>query len=782
MTQLEKFKRTIATLKTGGWGPLFDHLGIDLDSEYLKSDLLRVVEDVDSIRLLPGFEELCSNANKLIEPGKPAESILFHALASPAVNTDPNGKRFTVFPSPTDLDVAENIVFGLQPPSVPDLKARFAGLQLAVGVFARDYRQKSGTVHGNHADMIFSRTGISRVGTLDAHWDGESRSYQPLLASDDKHAFRVMPCRYGVYVAVKLKGNQSNFGPFKADRTFEASKKFGNRPPQSTRHDVDHDFWVPVHKLFSGADCLKSSVIGSSLIEEHFNEKLRRIHLENMGRPRSFQSGFNVPEINSAPFVKHEGIAEFLDHEVHGSGTLSAIAKPRLVEPAVNLEGEPLTVNVPNSGQVLSSSYYIVARRGRRAPEYVHVRTQLKNNGSERNLNEIKDIAGTVRRGRVGNSSPYKARHYNDFTGDGWLIAQVTGLQGEISRRLPAYSIISAPNFYPYVSQSELLDWSLDEVSDDVRDNLWAVEPLALCDQRDPANLSLSRLGGPFAADDRTISAMVGLIDSAHQYGSTHSSERIRRASFLPDTAAGVFAPGWDISRDFDIEKNEWHLAAHGLGSPFPEDAKLCAAISAYWPAVSPDTSRSSQSMTNRNPRIIAPMTDREVGMEDAPPWDGVLGSRVVNVSGVDHIEEDDYDHIDYVQSALDGLFTMSETMKVDQPTYQSRILATNRMFDVLESGVGSADLRMLSFSPAHSEDPDLIEEVNSIATLTEPVHTFTMVDTDVTRSLVQDPNEATRWLRRDRITAEIKVFVGENGVVVWRLKGEDWQVAFPPL
>jgi hypothetical protein len=65
------------------------------------------------------------------------------------------------------------------------------------------------------------------------------------------------------------------------------------------------------------------------------------------------------------------------------------------------------------------------------------------------------------------------------------------------------------------------------------------------------------------------------------------------RFSSLPDDCAGVFAPGWDVAADRLPGRNgAVHLAAYGLGSPFPEDAKLCAALSTFWPAVAPDVFR----------------------------------------------------------------------------------------------------------------------------------------------------------------------------------------------
>ena len=59
------------------------------------------------------------------------------------------------------------------------------------------------------------------------------------------------------------------------------------------------------------------------------------------------------------------------------------------------------------------------------------------------------------------------------------------------------------------------------------------------------------------------------------------------RHTGLPDDAAGIFHPGWDVGLTFNSVFE--HLINDTLGSPFPEDVKLCAAISSYWPGVVPD-------------------------------------------------------------------------------------------------------------------------------------------------------------------------------------------------
>jgi hypothetical protein len=150
------------------------------------------------------------------------------------------------------------------------------------------------------------------------------------------------------------------------------------------------------------------------------------------------------------------------------------------------------------------------------------------------------------------------------------------------------------------------------------------------------------------------------------------------RHTYLPDGASGEFAPGWDVSKDrtMDVE----HLAAYGLGSPFPEDSKLCAALAAYWPAAAPDAGRSFYSEYQMYP-TVSPLTDQEIGQVGDLPWDGISGPKIVKFEGTSFVEYYKNVYVDYVENSLKNRFTLKLTGKVDTNKYKSRILAMARAY-----------------------------------------------------------------------------------------------------
>lgn len=660
-----------------GWGDLLARHGLDIGASDLRGELLRDLPHID--RTVPGFEDFAAEGRRGIEPGNPARSLLFHALASPNVVSGSDGRDLEAFPTGHEIEVIEDLVFGIAPPSLVEIAARFPNALLAIMVFATEYRPAIDTVHRRHADLCFARTGVARVGTSAPRYDPRNRGFLPFVDGDD-HAIRVLPAAYAPYLAVQLLGDRGLFGPMNFNLVQDGDE---------TRH-----FWVPLHKLFAGPECLRGLDLGVALETRHLNEKLRRMHRE-LGR--THDTGWREPDIDAVPFVFGEGIAQLATDTDERSGLLVPVPHDPLVQPA-QYRGEPLTFVVPPEPDNQWSPSLTVpaaANGARRAPEYVHARHALDDEGAVRDLNDVPDVADQVATGG------YRALHYVDFTGDGWVEAVCPELATQVPRNIPAYSLVTAPDFYPATSQRELVEWWLQRVPRALREAVWETPPLTLSDHRMAPNIQLP--GARFRAEDTTPTAIVTLpIGERGQRPLVRAAGR--RSPHLPDAASSVFAPGWDTSRD-ELD-GVTHLAAYGLGSPFPEDAKLCAALSSFWPAVAPDSGRSfSQPFPT-----VSPLDDAELGSVGALPWDGIEGPRSEPAEEPRTLRYASFDHVDYVDSALEGRFSLALTGQVDTEEYTARILATLWAHRLAGVDRGDRSRRVVSFRGLAADDDELQE------------------------------------------------------------------------
>ena len=664
-------------LAPAGWAELLSAHGLDVGAADLRAELLRELPAID--RDVPGFEDFADEGSRAIEPGRPSHSLLYHAFASPNVLTSVDGEALDAFPTLAEIDAVQNLVFGIEPPSLPEVAARFPGALMAVAVFAAEYRPAPETVHRRHADLCCSRTGVARVGTAPPRYDAAGRGFVPFV-EDDEHAFAVLPSQFQPYLAIQLRGLFDLFGPmnFSLGQFFEPS----------SAGDENRSFWVPVHKLFDGDECLRGLSLSVSLEARHVNEKLRRVHRELIRQGHN--TGWKAPKIDEPPFVFTDGIAE-LDDEL-GPGVLSPVVHSHLVE-AASYDDKPLTFRVPADADNGWSPSLLIRddENFRHAPEYVHVRHAVGADGEIEDLNDEPDVAERVRAGG------YRALHYVDFSGDGSIAAEVPELAVQIPRNVPAYSLVTAPDFYPNCDQRELIEWWTQRVPTALRGRVWQTAPLTLSDERLAPNLQLPDVD--FRAEDDTVSAIISLPAEVVAAQRPLDVPGTARHAHLPDGAAGVFAPGWDTSRD--RTDGVAHLAAYGLGSPFPEDAKLCAALSSFWPAVAPDAGRSfSQPWPT-----ATPLTDEEIGSVGDLPWDGVSGPRMVED---DVVEYTHFDYVDYVQSALDGSFTLALTGAVGVAEYEARVLVAARAYLALEIEPDDRDWRLLSFRAVQDGDDEL--------------------------------------------------------------------------
>lgn len=629
-------------------------------------------------RELSGLEDFASGGQRAVTAGQPSLSLLYHVLASPLVTRDHLGSPFGGFATPAELDTLENFIFSLAPVALPKFITDNGGAsKVAVVVFAAEYRPAADTVDGRQADLTFSRTGIARVGTASPRYLPEARGFWP-EDEDNAHNFRVVPAKFSAWLAVKKKGAATRVSPSPENQQAQAAG------------DANRDFWVPVHKLFAGPECVAGKSLSVSFATKLFNLKIQRIHV-SLG---------TVPPPNGFPYVIVDGeIGALSAVASFGPGWLVPKVRPSLVEPAI-VNGKAVTFTVTKN-KVGPFAAYEPGTPG--VPEYVHARTRV-NNGVFEDLNDETKVILAMKK------KNYQALHYVDYTGDGWVTATVPELAG--LSVLPAYALVSAPDLFPSSGQLELSEWShSSQVPEHFREGLWNRLPTPLSETRLPANLQLQ--GTPFKAADTTVTALVGMGAPAGLPGVWPVQPDARRSSMLPDDAAGVFFPGWDVARDrVPGPGGATHLAAYGLGSPFPEDAKLCAALSTFWPAVAPDVFRTFVNVIGSANGTIAPLTDEEIGQSGTLPWDGIAGPREIMVNGQPFIEFAAFLNADYVRQAVENRFSIRLTARVGVEEYQARILAACRMYSVL-ANLGSItaardECLMLSFREVSSGDSEL--------------------------------------------------------------------------
>ena len=697
MALIDDVKAACDRLAPLGWrNVLLGMTGGQLDiqqstSAALKAELTKILTVID--RTVAGFSDFSLSGTKAITAGSPANSLVYHALASPNVIAGISG-----FPTLKEIESVENYVFGVQPPTLRSLKTR-AGLtgsqRLSVVLFAYEYRPARDTCTRRQADMVFSRTGISRVGTRPAVYDAQIRGFQPQVA-DDPFAFRVCPARFAAFLAVRKKGS-------------------GTTIMRARQGDNALDFWVPIHKLFNGTECVSGLNLQVEFSAFHYNDKIRRTRTVTLGMA-------GVPAM--APFQFSVGIAELSTDPAFGAGIVMPVPHPRLVEPAA-LNGQFVTYTVPRGAKAFAALEPGATQAAdgseiRPAPAYVHARTQVRD-GVAIDLNNDParpDVNDTVSKGN------YQALHYVDFTGDGQINVSVPAFSGkpEVAAAIvPCYSLVAAPDFFPSAGQRELFE--------SVPSDLWGVAPFPLCDTRLPANLQMP--GNRFSATEKTISAVVALFGPAPAGTNIPQSFDVDRHSCLPDDCAGVFAPGWDVSTDRKRVSGArvQHLAAYGLGSPFPEDSKLCAALSTFWPAVAPDASRSMSPNTG-NPGLratVAPLTDEEIGQVGSLPWDGVVGPKVSTFGGVEFLDCEKFLHVDYVKNALEGRFTPRLTTQVSSEEYRLRMQAIAKCYRTVG---GDRNVRfVVSFRKVSAGDPELQRaQLDSSTVLSGEVYRIDMI------------------------------------------------------
>lgn len=708
MTLVEQLKTVVLdVLAPQGWRELFAFHGLDISvpANHLENELSKPLQ-VD--RGVPGFEEFSLAGIRGVEPGQLGLSLLYHALASPGCV----GPKLSEYPTLVQLDVVENYIYSRKRITLAELR------DPVLAIFAYQYRDRRHTTHRQHADIAFSRTGVARVGTHPAEYDGASRGYSVNPGPGVK-GFRVLPARYGLFIA---------------ERRVRGRDGAVLRP---SKVDDELIFLFPVHKVFSGEECLhrrdaagdlEPVVIGSvDYAEVHVNEKLARIHDKQGGENDAY-----VPphptiafDLKSYPFVRNSRTDPTLVRlwSVGSSCQVMPVDGKVVATAAQTVAGEEQLARfkVPKVGttRVRPNRYWSTLEieangNSRAAPEYLNIRHEAQA-GKLMDLNQLDSATFTA---KVLEAGEYEAAHFIDNSCDGALtVKSVAGIWLPIHS---AFSLVTATDYFPQVDQLDVEEWverqqyvptGLANIGllfpkggpqpmSDGRFTWYGegVPDVARSYQLPNCNLPHPVIPGRSAFDlddpsNFTVTAVVGHPALAPSLQAAASPRRA--VNWLPDAAADIYAPGWDVSQHQREGRNM--LVSYGLGSPFPEDAKLCAALNSFWPAVAPDSSRTygfRPPEPNRPRRQLftsIPLTDRELGYHPQHPrvlakevtseagWDGDYGPYLSPASGTTcYVYASNPLRADLTKSALDGNVHFAGLDAITTEEYLSRIHALN--------------------------------------------------------------------------------------------------------
>lgn len=750
---LDSVRTLLVRLAPHGWGELLKQHGLDITAN-LATELSKPLRPD---RAAPGFEDFSPEGVRAIEPGIPARSLLYHALASPLVHPPGSGGSLNqeAYPTLEELDTLENYIFATARRRVTDFP------NAVVAVFAYQYRVGSRSPHGLFADLAYSRTGVARVGTAPDNYDRARRSFwpQPPAGGD---AISVMPARYAAFLAVRRV-------PAPGDVILRSQNV----------DDHNRFFLFPVHKIFAGQECLDISV-QVSFAERHVNDKLQRLHAEG---DLQVVAGFDV---NRPPFIRDSQTSNDLV-SLRSTGA-SVLVVPKGTAPLVRVARQDQKVarfKVPaetsdnrfwSSFQTPSSGHVDPFHRvGRTAPGYVNIRHRV--NTAANGTQTIEDLNATVADDNQFNqllhNGNFEACHFD--TCDGCVVATVQGFRTAIPF-LPAYSLVTAPDFFPLVDQITIGDW-VRRTLGSKQDQFAQGEPWPLSDGRHPANLE-TRLPNntnlAFDPKDETMVAVVGNVSSAAPRSTLPPTFEDNSVSFLPEAASNEFEPGWDISLAQNTQGMKFY-AAFGLGSPFPEDSKLCAALNSFWPAAAPDATRTFG--PKNFSRTAIPLLDSELGLHPnhpkfrrpaQPGWDGEFGPFLVTRAGKTFVNCASQQRSDYVSNAQAGLIRVSGLAAITAREMIARMEALRNAIAALPPNPGTTVSTTRYFLASAEAVADWnVEPDQGDPRLQGTGYRYVFCKPDQTELATPDPRRR-EFLTSDTLTAQI----GLTGVAWKQAKG----------
>ncbi|WP_124515818.1 hypothetical protein [Burkholderia ubonensis] len=679
------------------WREAFKRHGLDLsDSSTPEETANRLRQPLPIDWDDPRVHDLCPSTERAIEPGDPARSLIYHMLALSECPSPDGGVRLEA------IDLLENYIDSLAP-LPPDWQT------LDVAVLAYQYRPARRTGHQQHADLVFSRLGIARNGDVDARYDEQTRSFVPHAQDGIEHV-RVMPARYGAFLVRRVVGPDT--------LALIEGKQAG---------DDRRTFIEPVRKLFPD-ECLPGRRLTLKYGHRHVGEKLKRaveapwgVRPSPPGDPDGAPYAVCSQDLGEAAPAGPDTPAVMLKRS--GAAVLLMPAARPLIEPVTPANFGVRGFGVParwrlaplanrrfTTMRIITSLWKLALAavdevrqqyfphfapgwlrfpEPRNAPEFINIRHKAHENGTYTDMRahpvDRQDFLAEVGKGG------YRAQLFLDHCTEGVVTIQIAELAEHAVR--PAYSVVAAPDFYPYADQAELQRWFTDRQIDP-KSQFRSGSPISLSAERlaaNPEHVDPFRKTQAFSPNDGTVAVAFSLAARATRRRDTEVNPP-RMTSFLSDASSGVFAPGWDVT--YAGSRRRTFLATFGLGSPFAEDIKLCAASNSFWPAVSPDASRT---FNRADAPTAIPMLDHELGLHPCHPliargdesntrrgWDGEYGPYLTPDGRVDYA---DIERSDYVANALHGEMLYGAFEHVDSAELIRRISALRHAVAACDNG-----------------------------------------------------------------------------------------------
>ncbi|MBN8785576.1 MAG: hypothetical protein J0I84_00645, partial [Terrimonas sp.] len=323
----------------------------------------------------------------------------------------------------------------------------------------------------------------------------------------------------------------------------------------------------------------------------------------------------------------------------------------------------------------------------------------------------------------------YVAQLFEDNICDGCVTANLDSKSDyNFFNMLPAFSIVTAPDFFPFVDSNDINKYyEKNKINNDIHFleggtlNLSGLRLKANSNILNPVSLEKAF---PITTDETWNTVLAALsvnINLESEFGSSNFNTNYIRdynaSTFLPDTASGIFYPGWDATFSNNDDKKERFLATYGLGSPFPEDMKLCAAANGMWPVTSPDAGRTFQGSLvnipgiNRKPSTSIPLLDNEIGYHPNSPfglaygetygWDGEQGPYLKRGEADKkiYVNFTDIGRADYLENCLNPSigFDMSKLRLIDS-------VELIRRMDCLKDSIRKISKRKIRKQPEYTK------------------------------------------------------------------------------